>query len=226
MKFLLSILTLLLLPFRLLSFFFLILGIILLFALNSFISRDTYYEDAKAVFGFQKKAEKVFTKSCVNNSKCSLRIYARSYNGDVIEIFSKSIDEDKKAPVKTGFLDKIKDPFTKFFSDSDIKKTVQANNKYECMKEKNELICYSKEIVSIFKAEECFNCYDIFEKERKILEKKNYKSFLIRISHQAKNWIFRVFGVKDEEAEKVQGKLKDKIQKTVFHQFFQHDPSE
>lgn len=216
-KLALSIFMLLIMPAKLLFLLVLFVAVCLFFVVDNFIKRDTYYEAHKEVMQFEKNAEKVLNNSCEDNKKCKLVLYAKNYNDDIMETFSKTLhDEEKNKTTKTKFLAVITKPIQKLVAESDIKKLLQSHKESNCLEEDGRVICHNKEVVAIFSAENCTSCNEKFKKEFKLLEKKYYKSLLIKLTHKVYTAIFKFFGISEKGTTEISNKIKDKVKDIAY----------
>ena len=210
-KFFLSIFMLILMPMRLLFVLSILLNILLFIAIGSFILKDSYFESAEYVSNVQTKAEKILDRSCSYSIKCSIKLYARGEKDEIKETFFKSINDEKQVK-KIGLIEALKAPIQKFFSDNEFNKLLQKNLKESnaCFPlEDGSIACEGEEVVAIFKSENCAECNESFKKEFKSLEKRHYKSFLIKLSHKFHNSVFKVFGFKQKDEKIIKEKVKN-----------------
>jgi hypothetical protein len=187
--------------------------------LHNFILNDNYLKTFEYYKKIEDLSEKAMEKSCNFSSECSLKLYAK--NGlNITQTFEKTLNQQKVQ--KNSILESIKSPIKKLIAEADIKSILgkrSESNSCIITDLKDTIVCESDELVAVFKVENCQSCLDTFKVEFKNLEKRHYRSLIIKFSHKIHSFILKFFESKNLNSQNFfDDKLKEKIEDLILNQ--------
>jgi hypothetical protein len=204
-------------PLRMLFVFSLLFNVIFIIIIHNFVVNDTYLKTTEHYKKIETLGERAIERACSFSIECSLKVYAKE--GDYIkQTFEKTLNKEKVE--KKSILESIKSPIKKLIAEADIKSLITKTPSNSCIITdlKDTIICEADEIVGIFKAEDCQSCLETFRKEFKSLEKKHYKSLIIKLTHRMYNFFSSFFKSKNLEPQNFfDDKLKEKIEDLILN---------
>jgi hypothetical protein len=195
-----------------------ILNVIFVIVLHNFILNDSYLKTVEYYKKIEDLSEKAMEKSCNFSSECSLKLYAK--NGlNITQTFEKTLNQQKVQ--KNSILESIKSPIKKLIAEADIKSIIgKRSDSNSCIITdlNNTIVCESDELVAVFKAESCQSCLDTFKVEFVNLEKRHYRSLIIKFSHKIHSFILKFFKSKNLNSQNFfDDKLKEKIEDLILN---------